>query len=206
MDGRQIHHLHFADDIVLITPDISQAERMLADFDKACGKIGLRLNLKKTMFMKNGLVSFAPFTLNGTTSTTFQKKNDVYEERIGFVCPIHAQRNEYLGMLQLCLSRSGNQYDERLSSRAEQKETSGLGSFQERRGCSEEDKNTRLRALLFDSKPLRALTYASETCSLLKQDERSLSVMERAVEETMLGVSSFAQRLGSEAPTCVSDQ
>ncbi|KAE9415764.1 hypothetical protein Angca_004474, partial [Angiostrongylus cantonensis] len=64
--GRQLHHLRFADDIVLISSDISQAERMLADFDKACGKIGLRLNLKKTMFMKNGLVSFAPFTLNGT--------------------------------------------------------------------------------------------------------------------------------------------
>ncbi|KAE9417088.1 hypothetical protein Angca_006468, partial [Angiostrongylus cantonensis] len=58
--------LRFADGVVLITPDISQTERMLADFDKACGKIGLRLNLKKTMFMKNGLVSFAPFTLNGT--------------------------------------------------------------------------------------------------------------------------------------------
>ncbi|KAE9421882.1 hypothetical protein Angca_005596, partial [Angiostrongylus cantonensis] len=56
----------FADDIVLITPDISQAERMLADFDKACGKIGFRLNLTKTMFIINGLVSFAPFTLNGT--------------------------------------------------------------------------------------------------------------------------------------------
>ncbi|KAE9417522.1 hypothetical protein Angca_006688, partial [Angiostrongylus cantonensis] len=66
IDGRQIHQLRFADDIVLITPDISQAEHMLADFDKACGKIGLRLNLRKTMFMKNGLVSLAPFTLNGT--------------------------------------------------------------------------------------------------------------------------------------------
>ncbi|KAE9414768.1 hypothetical protein Angca_008488, partial [Angiostrongylus cantonensis] len=54
VDGRRMHHLRFADDVVLITPDISQAERMLADFDKACGKIGLRLNLKKTMFMKNG--------------------------------------------------------------------------------------------------------------------------------------------------------
>uniref|UniRef100_A0A0K0D8S3 Reverse transcriptase domain-containing protein n=1 Tax=Angiostrongylus cantonensis TaxID=6313 RepID=A0A0K0D8S3_ANGCA len=54
------------DDIFLITPDISQAERMLADFDKACGKIGFRLNLKKTMLMKNGLVSSAPFTLDGT--------------------------------------------------------------------------------------------------------------------------------------------
>ncbi|VDM58172.1 unnamed protein product [Angiostrongylus costaricensis] len=65
IDGRQLHH-HFADDIVLITPSISQAEWMLADFDKACGKIGLRLNLTKTMFMRNGLVSYAPFTLNGT--------------------------------------------------------------------------------------------------------------------------------------------
>ncbi|KAE9416518.1 hypothetical protein Angca_002583, partial [Angiostrongylus cantonensis] len=59
--------LRFADDIVLVTPDISQAERMLADFDKACGKIGLRLNLTKTMFMKNGFVSRASLEFNGTT-------------------------------------------------------------------------------------------------------------------------------------------
>uniref|UniRef100_A0A0K0D8R6 Reverse transcriptase domain-containing protein n=1 Tax=Angiostrongylus cantonensis TaxID=6313 RepID=A0A0K0D8R6_ANGCA len=38
---------------------------MLADFDKACWMIGLRLNLTKTMFMKGGLDSYAPFTLNG---------------------------------------------------------------------------------------------------------------------------------------------
>ncbi|KAE9413851.1 hypothetical protein Angca_005325, partial [Angiostrongylus cantonensis] len=66
IDGRQIHHLRFADDIVLITPDISHAERIIVDFDRACGKIGLRLNLKKTMFMKNGLVYFPAFTLHGT--------------------------------------------------------------------------------------------------------------------------------------------
>uniref|UniRef100_A0A0K0DC23 Reverse transcriptase domain-containing protein n=1 Tax=Angiostrongylus cantonensis TaxID=6313 RepID=A0A0K0DC23_ANGCA len=66
IDGRQLHHLCFADDIVLITPDVSQAEPMLADFDKACGKIGLRLNLMRTMSIKNGLVSFTPFTLNET--------------------------------------------------------------------------------------------------------------------------------------------
>uniref|UniRef100_A0A0K0D035 Reverse transcriptase domain-containing protein n=1 Tax=Angiostrongylus cantonensis TaxID=6313 RepID=A0A0K0D035_ANGCA len=63
IDGRQTHHLRFADDVVLITPDISHAERMLADFDKACEKIGLRLNLKKAMFVKNGFVSFATLTL-----------------------------------------------------------------------------------------------------------------------------------------------
>ncbi|VDM64825.1 unnamed protein product [Angiostrongylus costaricensis] len=64
--GRQLHHLGFPLDIVLMTPNISQAERMLDDFDKACGKIGLRLNLTKKIFTKNGLVSCAPLTLNGT--------------------------------------------------------------------------------------------------------------------------------------------
>ncbi|KAE9413012.1 hypothetical protein Angca_008660, partial [Angiostrongylus cantonensis] len=54
-------------------------------------------------------------------------------------------------------------------------------------------KNTRLRAHLFDSTVLPALTYASETWSLRKQDERSLSVIERAVERTMLGVSRLTQ-------------
>uniref|UniRef100_A0A0K0CZK2 Reverse transcriptase domain-containing protein n=1 Tax=Angiostrongylus cantonensis TaxID=6313 RepID=A0A0K0CZK2_ANGCA len=66
IEGRQLHLLRFADDIILRTPNIRQTERMLADFDKACGKIGLRLNLIKTMFMRNGLVSYVLFPLNGT--------------------------------------------------------------------------------------------------------------------------------------------
>ncbi|EPB72914.1 hypothetical protein ANCCEY_07985 [Ancylostoma ceylanicum] len=67
VDGRLLHHLRFADDIVLITPNISQAERMLADFDDACGKIGLQLNLTKKMFMRNEWVLDASFPLSGTT-------------------------------------------------------------------------------------------------------------------------------------------
>ncbi|KAK6740744.1 hypothetical protein RB195_008911 [Necator americanus] len=66
VDGRQLHHLRFVDDIVLITPSISQAEQMLTEFDETCGCIGLQLNLQKTMFIRNGWISDAPFTLNGT--------------------------------------------------------------------------------------------------------------------------------------------
>ncbi|VDM63652.1 unnamed protein product [Angiostrongylus costaricensis] len=61
--------------------------------------IDLRLNLTKTKLMKDGL------------------------------CSIYAQRNEYLRMLQLCLSRSGNKHDKRLSSRDEQEETAGWEAF-----------------------------------------------------------------------------
>ncbi|KAE9416068.1 hypothetical protein Angca_002299, partial [Angiostrongylus cantonensis] len=48
-------------------------------------------------------------------------------------------------------------------------------------------KNTQIRAHLFDSTVLPALTCTSETWSLRKRDERSLSVIEHAVERTMLG-------------------
>ncbi|VDM56327.1 unnamed protein product [Angiostrongylus costaricensis] len=56
---RQFRHLRFADDIVIITLNIRQSERMLADFDNAYGKIGLRQNFTKTMFMRNGFLSYA---------------------------------------------------------------------------------------------------------------------------------------------------
>ncbi|KAE9417050.1 hypothetical protein Angca_003171, partial [Angiostrongylus cantonensis] len=67
------------------------------------------------------------------------------------------------------------------------------GAFKSIVDVVKKTKNTRLRAHLFDSTVLPTLTYASNTCSLRKQDERSLSVTERAVERTVLGVSCFTQ-------------
>ncbi|KAK6748118.1 hypothetical protein RB195_001004 [Necator americanus] len=114
VDGWQLHHLRFADDIVLITLNsISQAERMLTEFDETCGCIGLQLNLQKT--------------------------KDVHAERMGLGCPIHAQRNEHIRMHQLRLSGSGIEHDERPDPRAGHEETSGLGSVQDHRGYSEGD-------------------------------------------------------------------
>ncbi|VDP38868.1 unnamed protein product [Heligmosomoides polygyrus] len=66
VDVRHLHHLRFANDIALITPSISEAERVLADFDRVCGNVGLLLNLRKAMLMRNGQVFYAPFSLNGT--------------------------------------------------------------------------------------------------------------------------------------------
>uniref|UniRef100_A0A0K0CW93 Reverse transcriptase domain-containing protein n=1 Tax=Angiostrongylus cantonensis TaxID=6313 RepID=A0A0K0CW93_ANGCA len=140
---------------------------MLADFDKACGKIGLRLNLEKTMFIKNGLVLFAPFTLNGTNISE---------------CSSYVYLGREINMM--------NDLAPELSGR----KRAAWGAFK-----SIEDvvvkrtKNTRHRAHLFDSTVLPALTYASETWSLHKQDERSLNVIKRVVERTMLGVYRFTK-------------
>ncbi|KAK6729241.1 hypothetical protein RB195_006344 [Necator americanus] len=54
-------------------------------------------------------------------------------------------------------------------------------------------RNTRLRAHLFNTTVLPALTYASETWAFRKQEENAVSVIERAIERVMLGVSRFMQ-------------
>ncbi|KAE9418826.1 hypothetical protein Angca_008954, partial [Angiostrongylus cantonensis] len=67
------------------------------------------------------------------------------------------------------------------------------GAFKSIEDVVKRTKNTRLRAHLFVSMVLPALTHASETWSLRKQDERSLNVIDRAVERTMLGVYGLTQ-------------
>ncbi|KAK6727187.1 hypothetical protein RB195_005100 [Necator americanus] len=66
VDGRQLHHLRFDDDIVLRTSSINQAERMLAEFEETCGSIDLQLTLKS---LRNMQVSDASLTLNRTKIT-----------------------------------------------------------------------------------------------------------------------------------------
>ncbi|KAE9416367.1 hypothetical protein Angca_007469, partial [Angiostrongylus cantonensis] len=67
------------------------------------------------------------------------------------------------------------------------------GAFKSVEDVVKRTTNTRLCVHLFDLTVLPVLTYASEMWSQRKQVERSLSVIERAVERTMLGVSRFTQ-------------
>uniref|UniRef100_A0A7I4Z6H2 Reverse transcriptase domain-containing protein n=1 Tax=Haemonchus contortus TaxID=6289 RepID=A0A7I4Z6H2_HAECO len=164
VDGRFLHHLRFADDIALITPNIEQAERMLAEFDSACGKIGLRLNLTKTMFMRNGLVPDAPFTLNGTNISE---------------CSSYV----YLG-------REVNMMND-LAPELCRRKRAAWGAFENIEGVVKQTSNIRLRAHLFDTAVLLALTYASETWTLRKQGEHAVSVTQCAKEMTMLKISQY---------------
>nr|CDJ83025.1 endonuclease-reverse transcriptase [Haemonchus contortus] len=63
VDGRYVHTFRFRRHRAYNT-DIERAERMLAEFDSACGNIGLQLTKTKTMFMRNGMVHGVIFTLN----------------------------------------------------------------------------------------------------------------------------------------------
>ncbi|KAK6761786.1 hypothetical protein RB195_022755 [Necator americanus] len=166
IDGGQLHHLRFADDVVLITPSISQAERMLTEFDETCGCIGLQLNLQKTMFMRNGWVSDAPFTLNGTNISE---------------CTSYVYLGRELNMMNDLTPELGR------------RRRAAWGAYKSIEDVVKKTRNTRLRAHLFNTTVLPALTYASETWAFRKQEENAVSVIERAIERVMLGVSRFTQ-------------
>ncbi|KAK6756793.1 hypothetical protein RB195_014925 [Necator americanus] len=136
VDGRQLHHLRFADDIVLITPSISQPERMLTEFDETCGCIGLQLNL---------------------------------------------QRCRELNMMNDLTPELGR------------RRRAAWGAYKSIEDVVKKTRNTRLRAHLFNTTVLPALTYASETWAFRKQEENAVSVIERAIERVMLGVSRSTQ-------------
>ncbi|KAK6736600.1 hypothetical protein RB195_019351 [Necator americanus] len=166
VDGRQLRPLRFADDIVLITPSISQAERMLTEFDETCGCIGLRLNLQKAMFMRNGWVSDAPLTLNGTNISE---------------CTSYVYLGRELNMMNDLTPELGR------------RRRAAWGAYKSIEDVVKKTRNTRLRAHLFNTTVLPALTYASETWAFRKQEENAVSVIERAIERVMLGVSRFTQ-------------
>ncbi|KAK6736646.1 hypothetical protein RB195_019382 [Necator americanus] len=146
VDGRQLHHLRFADDIVLITSSISQEERMLTEFDETCGCIGLQLNLQKAMFMRNEWVSDAPYTLKGTNMS----------ESTSYV---------YLG-------RELNMMND-LTPDLGRRRRAAWGAYTSIEDVVKKTRNTRLRARLFNTTVLPALTYASETWAFRKQEENA---------------------------------
>ncbi|KAK6728309.1 hypothetical protein RB195_005756 [Necator americanus] len=120
-------------------------------------------------------------------------KDDVHAERMGLGCPIHAQRNEHIRMHQLRLSGSGTEHDERPDPELGRRRRAAWGAYKSIEDVVKKTRNTRLRAHLFNTTVLPALTYASETWAFRKQEENAVSVIERAIERVMLGVSRFTQ-------------
>lgn len=108
------------------------------------------------------------------------QKNDVHEERIGFLCPINAPRHQYHRMLQLRLSRSRNKHDQHLAPEMRRRKQATWGCFKTIEDAVSRTRNTQLCARLFLHHDRR-------------HDERAISIMKLAIEGTMLKVSRFMQ-------------
>ncbi|KAK6741808.1 hypothetical protein RB195_009591 [Necator americanus] len=136
VDGRFLSNLRFADDIVLFSSSTNEAETMLNELNEAGKRIGLRINRKKTQFMKNAHCEDGGVQLEGPQIV----------ETPSYV---------YLG-------RSMNMEND-LKEELNRRMRAAWAAFAAVREATDQLTNQDLRAHLFDSTVLPALCYAAET-------------------------------------------
>ena len=168
VDGRFLSNLRFADDIVLFSSSITEAETMLKELNEVGKKIGLRINRKKTQFMKNALCEDAEMELEGTP--IMETSSYVY------------------------LGRSMNMEND-LREELNRRRRAAWAAFGPLKEATDQLTDPELRAHLFDSTVLPALCYAAETWADTVATSKALRTTHRALERSLLKMTRRKQHL-----------
>jgi len=162
INGRYLNHLRFADDIVLIAPDLQQLKLMLTELNEESKKVGLKMNWSKTKYMTN-----IP------TDTNIKIQNQEVEL---------VDEYKYLGhTLRLGYENQKNEISRRI----------GLtwAAFGKLKFIFRSNMDIRLKTKVYEQCVLPVMTYGSETLTLTKASTNKLRVSQRAMERAMLGIS-----------------
>lgn len=162
INGEKLNHLRFADDIVVITDRVDEAREMLRRLQNASRTVGLNINVNKTEFITN-LVLSEGIPLNG-----------------GFLR--QASSYKYLGH-EISIGRDNQTW--------EIKRRIGLtwGAFGKLRHIFKSNIPICLKRKVFDQCVLPVLTYGAETLTLTKQTVNKIRIAQRKMERSMLGLS-----------------
>lgn len=162
IDGKDLNHLRFADDIILISDCLGKAEEMLSKLTSASHKVGLKINPTKTEFMTN-LVPSRNLLVQGkeilqVTSYKYlghelrigrDNQTCEIERRIGLTWAAYGKlRHVFKSEIPICLKRK-----------------------------------------VFDQCILPVLSYGSETSTLTRKSINKVRVAQRAMERSILGIS-----------------
>ena len=166
IDGRRLNHLRFADDIVLITHTIDEAQRMLEELQHESAKIGLRINQSKTKFMRNDDAALKDFVLQ-------QQRLEEVDEYV------------YLGQ-NVCIRHEEGRT--RMAKEIGRRQKAAWSSYNSMKEILNNTKDQDIRANLFNSTVAAALLYGCETWSLTQPERKKLAVTQRAIERRMLNI------------------
>lgn len=162
INGEDLNHLRFADDIVLISDSVDKARKMLEHLHRTSRTVGLRINTSKTQFMTNLVVS------------------DNFH--VGVHNIEQVTKYKYLGH-EIRLGRD-NQTAEIC-----RRVSLTWAAFGKLRDVFKSDIPVCLKRRVFDQCVLPVMTYGAETLTLTKKTIKRIRVTQRAMERSMLGIS-----------------
>uniref|UniRef100_A0A8R1I4C8 Reverse transcriptase domain-containing protein n=1 Tax=Caenorhabditis japonica TaxID=281687 RepID=A0A8R1I4C8_CAEJA len=171
INGQNLTHLRFADDIVLVASNPKVASLMIQELDEMCGKVGLRMNTNKTKVMRKKFASQSPVnvTLNNVTT-----------------CIEEVNEHVYLGRLL--------NHNNELEPELHRRRRTAWAAFNNIKNTTDALSCPRIRAQLFDSIVLPALTYGCEVWTFTQELSERVRVTHAALERRLVGISLSEQR------------
>lgn len=162
IDGENLSHLCFADDIVLITDDTAKAQTMLQNLQTAAEKVGLEINLSKTQYMTNLVLSNSLKINNINIEQTYSYKYLGHE--------ISIERDNQTREIQRRIGLT-------------------WAAFGKLKSVFRSNLPICLKRKVFNQCVLPVLTYGAETLTLTRKNITKIQVMQRRMERSMLGIT-----------------
>lgn len=162
INGENLTHLRFADDIVLISDRLDHAMNMLQQINSASHKVGLKINVAKTQLMTNLVLGDGVYIDDIQVEETTSYKYLGHEIRINR----DNQTCELLRRVGLTWAAFGNL-----------------------RHILKSNLPICLKRKVFNQCVLPVLTYGAETLTLTKKAVQKIKVTQRAMERLMLGLT-----------------
>ena len=161
INGEQLSHLRFADDVVFFARNSREMHRMLEELNKRGKQVGLKINASKSKVMQTAGMPQANLKVDGVPIE--QVRSFVY---LGQEVNV---RHDLLPELKRRRAAGWRKFY-------------GIIDVLERLDGKD-------RSCLFNSTVIKAMTYGSELWTPIKAEENLLAVTERAMERRMLKVS-----------------
>lgn len=161
VDGTNLTHLRFADDIVLIARSARKLEQMLIDLDRTSSEAGLKMNPTKTKLMTNA--TKVPITVNGT-QVEYVSEYIYLGQNISFHCNMENEVKRRIGQAW--------------------KKFWSLKFI-----LTDKSLKTNLKVEVLEKCVLPVLTYGSQTWSLNGKTKHMIQVCQRRMERIILRVS-----------------
>nr|XP_034832243.1 uncharacterized protein LOC117989050 [Maniola hyperantus] len=159
INGENLSHLRFADDIIIFSPTKDNLERMLNELDVESRKVGLIMNAQKTKAMTNG------------TKVPINIKNNTIE---------YVEEYIYLGQIISIKDLATKEIERRIGNAWKQ-----FWSFKEI--LKNKEVKMTIKRKLFNTCILPVLTYGCQTWSLTKAQKKKLESCQNAMNRSMMG-------------------
>ena len=165
IDGEYLNNLRFADDIVLLANNVNELQGMVEDLNKESKKVGLEMNLDKTVYLINRNIdqTSTGVTVNGVKL----KRVDEYTYLGQIITENGSSDKEITRRIGLCWRQFGEAHTIFKSKR--------LSVIHKRK--------------IYNKCILPTLTYGAQTWTVSRGKALKIQGMQRAHERIMLGIT-----------------